>query len=867
MSEKSSEGDTEVPGLNTSSDYDDVSQGNNGNGLQANGHEELNTDQKIQQFQEFQNETLARVLSDIQLSQQAVVKELKEQVVKGFEKVAEIRYGSQAREYTAESRQERTDLKLQITEIIDNMKRDREDHKQQMIDLREDHIRQIINLERKFDEQMKAVTVTYEQHILTLSNSFDRQTRELNRSIDTNFCKLTDVLSGHLAAISATSNQIPLDMQGNHAEMVKAISSSHKKMDKTIASGMTQLADATKAGIETQTAIARDVIGSFMDAVEQMTQTQRSQNAHLVDCIEQRVVQQIQETAIKLESTAEALQGTTGYSPQQMQDIKPSTMIASNTQVKSTIVDPQVELLKEELMQEKSRSKELEKQIKERKHKKKKKKHKKKHASDTESDSDKAKKKAKKTKRKKGKGDTDSDSDSDTSSSSSSSDDFADDDSDSESNSSYHGARPKRYSKHAGKARRVHIVPFAGKEKWQVWFARFKEIAKREHWTDQEKLDKLIPKLQGEAGEFVFDQLDGKTRKNYKALKKELNSRFRKVENPKTYEVAFSARTQRSTETPEVFAAELKRLYDKAHKNRDKRTREEDLLRRFLDGLWDTEARFQVEYNRKPTTIDQAVDDVVNYLEMKKKHSRPSQRARRTNDHYSSSEDDEDDFEPISRAVGRPPKFRPANGKRNGQMIDDTSKLDPPKDQSQTSGSSEKATPDSSSGILDKVMKEMQGMIKEELAKKDQDYDQDNQNKPYRGRNQNRYYSNRRDQQHKLSQQQQQPQMQNQQQQQPGVYNVPICFKCNEPGHYAPNCTRPVVMGHLQMLAGASQATQNQANLVTVQSDEAFDAQACQVQVSSPSCPHHTANQGNISTSNSAPSPNATSTCTCHQGN
>ena len=45
----------------------------------------------------------------------------------------------------------------------------------------------------------------------------------------------------------------------------------------------------------------------------------------------------------------------------------------------------------------------------------------------------------------------------------------------------------------------------------------------------------------------------------------------------------------------EEYTADLKRLYNKAHPSRDHQTREE-LLRRFLDGLSDSQARFHVEY-------------------------------------------------------------------------------------------------------------------------------------------------------------------------------------------------------------------------------------------------------------------------------
>ena len=48
-------------------------------------------------------------------------------------------------------------------------------------------------------------------------------------------------------------------------------------------------------------------------------------------------------------------------------------------------------------------------------------------------------------------------------------------------------------------------------------------------------------------------------------------------------------------------------LYDKAHASRDRQTRTEDLLRRFLDGLNDERAIFHIEFVKEPSDIDQAV--------------------------------------------------------------------------------------------------------------------------------------------------------------------------------------------------------------------------------------------------------------------
>ncbi|KAH3712921.1 hypothetical protein DPMN_072681 [Dreissena polymorpha] len=52
-------------------------------------------------------------------------------------------------------------------------------------------------------------------------------------------------------------------------------------------------------------------------------------------------------------------------------------------------------------------------------------------------------------------------------------------------------------------------------------------------------------------------------------------------------------------------------LYDREHPHRDRRTRDKDLVRRFLDGLQDEEVKFEVEYHKEPTTIDEAVYNVV----------------------------------------------------------------------------------------------------------------------------------------------------------------------------------------------------------------------------------------------------------------
>ncbi|KAH3699440.1 hypothetical protein DPMN_074395 [Dreissena polymorpha] len=47
----------------------------------------------------------------------------------------------------------------------------------------------------------------------------------------------------------------------------------------------------------------------------------------------------------------------------------------------------------------------------------------------------------------------------------------------------------------------------------------------------------------------------------------------------------------------------------------ERRAREEDLVRRFLDGLLDEDTRFEVEYHKEPATIYEAVYNVVTLVQ------------------------------------------------------------------------------------------------------------------------------------------------------------------------------------------------------------------------------------------------------------
>ncbi|CAC5365998.1 unnamed protein product [Mytilus coruscus] len=159
------------------------------------------------------------------------------------------------------------------------------------------------------------------------------------------------------------------------------------------------------------------------------------------------------------------------------------------------------------------------------------------------------------------------------------------------------------------------LPSFTGKEKWEVWINRFEAVANLQNWDNKTKLSELLTRLQGEAGDFVFDQLNSKTLKNYTKLATELKNRFGVFENKRTYKVQFNRRTQKPNEDTTDYAAELKRIYDKAYSNRHAKIRQEDLLQRFLMGLSDNEARIYIELTKDPKTIEEAVQEVITYRE------------------------------------------------------------------------------------------------------------------------------------------------------------------------------------------------------------------------------------------------------------
>ena len=167
------------------------------------------------------------------------------------------------------------------------------------------------------------------------------------------------------------------------------------------------------------------------------------------------------------------------------------------------------------------------------------------------------------------------------------------------------------------KGHNVKLPPFTGKssDSWKIWHARFTTVANLNQWNDVTRLSELMQRLQGAAAEFVFDEIPADILTNYEGLVSELDSRFKSVETNRTYKVQFRKRFQKYEETVEEYAAELKRIYDKAYPGRKPEMRRQLLLQQFLNGLKDKNAKFAVEYYKEPNSVEEAVHHVVTYTE------------------------------------------------------------------------------------------------------------------------------------------------------------------------------------------------------------------------------------------------------------
>ena len=101
----------------------------------------------------------------------------------------------------------------------------------------------------------------------------------------------------------------------------------------------------------------------------------------------------------------------------------------------------------------------------------------------------------------------------------------------------------------------VKLPGFDGKEDWVTRITRFKVIADRYRWSEDDRLDQLFPKLEGLAADFPFSQLSPEGLNDYQELIRELTRRFRVVETARSFAAKLSLRIHKPNERVENFAA------------------------------------------------------------------------------------------------------------------------------------------------------------------------------------------------------------------------------------------------------------------------------------------------------------------------
>ena len=139
-------------------------------------------------------------------------------------------------------------------------------------------------------------------------------------------------------------------------------------------------------------------------------------------------------------------------------------------------------------------------------------------------------------------------------------------------------------------------------EKWEVWFARFEDVATSHNWTKAEKLSVLIPLLRKNAGEFVFGSVNKKVQTNYKKLVQELHMQFRTVESERGYRLKWTELKQTPGHTVEELACTYKMACMTKHIQIEiGKTRREDLVSKFFKALSDSTAKAHVQFVKGPT--------------------------------------------------------------------------------------------------------------------------------------------------------------------------------------------------------------------------------------------------------------------------
>ena len=87
------------------------------------------------------------------------------------------------------------------------------------------------------------------------------------------------------------------------------------------------------------------------------------------------------------------------------------------------------------------------------------------------------------------------------------------------------------------------------------------------------------------------------------------------METERIFRVQWANISQQPGQTEQELAAEIWRIHAEAYPDRNAKTRQVDLIDKFLDSLCDESQRSAIEFNKCPHTIEEAVKYAIQYRE------------------------------------------------------------------------------------------------------------------------------------------------------------------------------------------------------------------------------------------------------------
>ncbi len=223
---------------------------------------------------------------------------------------------------------------------------------------------------------------------------------------------------------------------------------------------------------------------------------------------------------------------------------------------------------------------------------------------------------------------------------------------------------------------------FDGMTSWPDYRVQFEMTAKHNGWSESDKALWLGTSLRGDAQSILGD-LDEEELSHYPSIVGHLNQRFGTEGKAEMFEALLEKRVRQPEESLPELAHEVRRLVKLAHPEASLAMREKTATKHFLKAISDPELRMNVKYNRRPKTLNDAVQDAVQFetlTEIERPEQEKSKKVRFAKIEQSSESSPQ---EAIKQAVKEAMKSYSEDLK---QLTDQVKKLKSPNGQRQYQG-------------------------------------------------------------------------------------------------------------------------------------------------------------------------------------